>query len=316
MRDPPADGLPSDFLLPTIFHQPWWLTAATGGDHVVAVVMQSGRKIGSFPYVLRPLSGRHSFCGMPRLTPFLGPAIDEGTGASCNRALRRAQTTRELLAQVPPCSGFRHRLHRGTTDTLVYQELGYEASVQFTFEVAAAPPHALWHRLRQPVRELLQRCEKPYRVNVIDDSALFTDTLLATEGCTAHDRAIIESVCRATIGRGQGRIIAAETLAGTIVAAMFIVWDAQAAYCVLTARQRGANDAAALLVWQAIQHSAALGLTFDLDGVGNVFNATFLAGFGGQVSPRYMVSRFSPGYKLSARVRSVFRAGTAGSARL
>ena len=316
MRDRPADAPVPDLLPPTIFHQPWWLTAATGGGYAVAVVMQSGRTIGSFPYVLRPLAGRHAVCGMPGLTPFLGPALDDGTGAACNRTLRRAQTTRELLAQAPPCSGFLHRLHRGTTDTLVYQELGYQTAVQFTFEVAAAPPDALWHGLCKRLRAALGQWETCYRLNVIDDSALFTGGRLAVDGCTASDRAVLESLCRAAIGRGQGRIIAAETLAGSIVAAMFVVWDTQAAYCVLTARRRGyGEDVVAFLLWQAIRHSAARGVTFDLDSRSTAAAPDLLAGFGGHVSPRYVVSRFSAGHKLANVLGPVFGRAGADTAR-
>ena len=300
-----AEMLPCGPLQPTVFHQPWWLNAATDGDYAEAVVMQSGQKIGSFPYVLRSLSGRPGLCGMPKLTRWLGPAVDEGNGAACNRALRRAQITRELLAQVPPCGAFRQKLHRGTSDTLVYQELGYETSVQFTFEVAAAPRDVLWRGMGEPMRAALAECETQHRIRSLDDTALFTRASLGNH--TPRDRAVIERLCQAAIERGQGLILAAETLAGVTAAAVFVVWDRQSAYCVLTARRRGCgNDVIGLLLWHAIQHNAARGIAFDLDGVATALRPECLAGFGGQISPRYIVSRYSPRYKLAGRLRSVF----------
>ena len=306
-----AETLQYDPLMPTVFHQPWWLTAATGGRYLEAVVTQSGRKIGSFPYVEQRVSGRHSLCGMPGLTRFLGPAVDEGPGAACNRVLRRAQVTRDLLTQVPGCSGFWQKLHRNTLDTLVYQELGYATQVAFTFEVAPASPEMLWRTMGRQVRAAIRQAEQAYRVRDLDDAALFA--ALCLDGGAAPGRAgrcspaCIRDVCRAAIEHGQGRIVAAEAPAGNVAAALFYAWDAQAAYCVMMAGGSGSEmSAISLLVWEAIQDAATRGLVFDLEGVLTPANALFLTGFGGQAVPRYVVSRFSRAHKLARGLRNSF----------
>ncbi len=302
LRGPPST-LIFDPLAPTVFHQPWWLSATTDGHYGEAVVMQSGRKVGYLPYAIERLAGGQTLCCMPRLTPVLGPAVIEGTGAAPNRVLRQAQIIRELLAQLPRCSGYRHTLHRGTRDTMVYQEHGYETSVRFTFEVAPAPPQALWRSMREPTRALITQGESRYRVRFLDDDAVLKQIARHAEAADPGEAA--RRACRAAIGRGQGLIVAAETLAGVMDAAILVVWDAQAAYCVLTTRRHDcARDVMAVLLWRAMQACAAGGLTFDL-GCLVTARPDCLAGFGGQVSPRYAVSRYSAAYKVARRLRAV-----------
>ena len=275
--------------------------------------MQSGRKVGSLPYVVQHLAGGQTLCCMPRLTPLLGPATEAGEGAAANRALRRAQITRDLLLQLPPCSGYLHTLHRGTTDTMVYQELGYETSVQFVFEVAPAPPDGLWRAMREPVRALIEQNESRYRIRWLDGDAPFASPGAAASAWAGADTKAAARVCRAAIARGQGGIVGAETLAGTLKAAILVVWDTQAAYCVLARRRRDCTqDIMVGLLWHAMQAVSARGLTFELDGTGAA-SPEQLAGLGGKISPRYVVSRMLAACKLAVRVRSSLHRNATGA---
>ncbi len=304
-----------DPLAPTVFHQPWWLNAVTGGDYAEAVVTQGGRRVGWFPYMLSNILAGHRLCGMPVLTHFLGPAIDEGRGAACNRVLRRAQITRELVAQLPHTSGFWQVMHRGTADTLVYQEMGYDISVQFTFEVAPDEPDVLWGNLRDKARNVIRRAEEQHHVSELDASAfgaVYNDNLARGGTASRYSPALLERACQAAISRGQGRIIAAENTAGQIAAAIFYVWDAQAAYYLLsTRRPDSGNGAVSLLLWQAMQDVAARGVIFDFEGVVTSGSALFFAGFGGVIKPRYVVSRFSFAHRVAGRLSNPFRRGSA-----
>ena len=307
---------PFDPLRPTVFHQPWGLNAATGGDYEEAVVTQSGRMVGCFPYVREPIFGGHFLCGMPPLTHFLGPALDDGTGAACNRVLRRAQITRDLLHKVRGSSGFWQKLHRGTRDTLVYQEQGYDTAVQFTFEVAPKPDDALWRGMRDKTRNVIRRAEEQYRTCELTDVAAFARVYVGNvtaSGQRSHyGEALIRRVCEAAIQRGQGRIIAARAGSGEPAAAIFYVWDTQAAYYLLTTRRRDAgNGAVSLLLWDAMRDIAARGLIFDFEGVVTSGGALFFTGFGGEITPRYVVSKFTLGHKIAGRLSNPFRSRAA-----
>jgi hypothetical protein len=252
---------------------------------------------------------------MPIMTHFLGPDIDEGTGSSCNRALRRAQITRELLAQIPHCSGFWQKLHRGTRDTLVYQDLGYDTSVQFTFELRPAPEPVLWANLRDKTRNVIRRARERLGVNELTDVEAFAAIYvrnLETMGKRSHySQPLLVRTCQAAIQRGHGRIIAATNAAGAVVAAIFYVWDNDAAYYLLSTRSLDAgNGAVSLLLWHAIREVTARGLIFDFEGVVTSGSAFFFNGFGGEVAPRFVVSRFALAHKIVSRLAKPFQRET------
>jgi hypothetical protein len=104
-------------------------------------------------------------------------------------------------------------------------------------------------------------------------------------------------------------VLAARDAAGTIVAAIFYVWDQRSAYYMLTTRAKDAgNGAVSLLLWSAMCHASGLGLIFDFAGVGsNSGRALFSAGFGGTVAPRYVASRYTSTHLAMDWVRMRFR---------
>src|ERR1700682_270055 len=79
-----------DPLAPTIFHEEWWLNAATGGDFDVAEASAGGRTVGRLPFQLTRRLGL-KMIRMPHLTYFLGPAIDTCEGNHSNRFLKRLE---------------------------------------------------------------------------------------------------------------------------------------------------------------------------------------------------------------------------------
>jgi len=89
-------------LIPTIFHEPWWLEIVTGGNYAITEVTDSGRTIGRLYYFLRRRAGGLEYSIMPPMTHFLGPATIDNGGDHTTRFLRRAEITRELVQKLPP----------------------------------------------------------------------------------------------------------------------------------------------------------------------------------------------------------------------
>jgi hypothetical protein len=306
----PIESLRFDPLTPTVFHEPWWLEAATGGRYQETTLSAGGRTVARFPYVLsRALSG-HTLCSLPVLTHFLGPAIDAGSGTAANRALKTAGILRELLGRMPRTSGFYQKLHRETNDTLVFQEQAYSTAVQFTYEIIPQPESAIWSTLRDKTRNVIRRAEPLYEVTDMTDPYRFAalyQAHLAGRGVANHYPRIA-AVCAAALAHGRGRILAAHDRTGSPVAAIFYAWDATTAYYVFTTRHdRAGNGAVSLLLWRAILDSTGRGLIFDFDGVAEPGSRVFYTGFGGRVAPRYIVFRYSLSYRVAQRLSNPFR---------
>jgi hypothetical protein len=303
------DVVRRDPLIPTVFHEPWWLNAASGGHYQEVSVSSGGMVVGRLPFALVPMPARCALCTMPNLTHFLGPGIDAGEGAPANRALKHDGILRELLARLPRFTGFYQKLHRDIADTLVFQDDGYRTSVQFTYEISFAPIGEIWANMRDKTRNVIRRAEEQYSVVNVQDPAEFAavyDRNLQARGMTNYYHAIVP-VCGAALQRDAGRIIAARDSAGRMAAAIFYVWDATSAYYLLSTRSdNAANCAVSLLIWRAIQDSVARGLIFDFDGVATPGSRLFYTGFGGAVAPRYIVSRYTAVHLVTKRVMSPF----------
>jgi hypothetical protein len=301
-----------DPLNPTIFHERWWLIAASDGKYEEISVSAGGRVVGRFPFVVDRVLPGFTLCGMPELSHFLGPAIDAGSGSAANRALRRDRILRDLLEKLPSTTGLYQKLHSGFSDTLVFQELGYRTMVQFTYEIAPAPLPAIWAGMRDKTRNAIRSAQGRYRIAETPDPTRFAALYganLRDRGSTNHYR-VIRQLCEAALWHDRGRIILAFSGDGRPAAGVFYVWDTRAAYYLLSTRNEHAGNAVSLLIWQVIQDCATQGLIFDFDGVATPGSRVFYTGFGGQVKPRYIVSRYSLGHRIAGRLSNPFRLPT------
>ena len=284
-----------DPLRPTIFHEEWWLEAATGNNYDVAEVRTDGRVVGRLPFSVTRRFGVRVI-RMPALTYFLGPAIDDGEGSPNTRYLKRLKITRELIDQLPSASFQYVKCQRNTSDVIAFQELGFRTHVQFTYEIEPIAVDTLWWRLRNKTRNMIRKAEEQFTVTQFTDPdefvRLFRDNLSAKKLQTEIDCTLCRKIISACIDRERGKILIARDDKNQIVAANFCAWDATSAYYLLSTRsQNSGNSASSLLLWEAIKYSLCRGLVFDFAGLGNKGSVLLYSGFGGSVSSRYVAVR-------------------------
>lgn len=300
---PIANDARRDPLIPTIFHEPWWLEAASRGRYEEVTVRSGDRDVGRLPYLRERRLGMHE-CILPDLTPFLGPAVDEGEGRAVQRLIRRRRIIHELLDKLPPHSRFRQRLHGGSADALPFLEYRFSSDAEYTYEIAPAPCEALWVNVRDTTRRVVRRAGE--RSTLIDiEPSLFQhlyETNLRRRGKTFNymwDNGATP-LFEAAIARGRGRLLAARDAAGRIGAGIFFAWDHRTTYLLLSTRSPGAHSGLmSLLIWEAIKQSAAVGRVFDFGGVGTQGSFLFYAGFGGEATPRIVVQQASPIFRMA-----------------
>jgi hypothetical protein len=288
-----------DPLNPTIFHEPWWLEAATAGRYEEVTVSSGGRTVGRLPYLPRTSFGIQA-CVMPELSPFLGPAVDEGNGGTVSRNLRRGEITRDLIEKLPPCSLHHQRLHRDTPDALPFMQYGFTAEAVFTYEVAPDSEEALWLKMRARTHDLVRSAQEQTRLVDLEPEAfrsLYRSHAQKRGKPDYLDQANALPVFEAALSRGRGRLLGARDASGNDLAAIFYVWDDDVTYYVLTTRAPDMqNGVVSRLIWEAMRESAAHGRVFDFAGTGSYGSVLFYAAFGGEVRPRFLVQRTTPFY--------------------
>jgi hypothetical protein len=301
--------LSSDPLVPTVFHEPWWLNAATRGAYEQVEVSEGSRVVGRLPFAVRKLPGR-KISGLPTLTHVLGPAIAEAPGSINTKFLHRYSVTRELIAKLPKVDRFRQKLHRGDPEALGFQSAGFRTGLQLTFEVRANTEIDAWKGLRHKTRNVIRRLQNQLEVADLDDSDEFLgfyQSNLAARGREMFEpKAEVSAVCSAALQNRAGKILCVRDAQRRPVAAALIVFDAQAAYYLMSTRALNApNGAVNLLIWRGICFCIERGLTFDFDGITKEGTIPLYAGFGGQPKPIYIVTRESKKVELVDSCRTI-----------
>jgi hypothetical protein len=297
-------------LTPTVFHEEWWLDAATDGEFAVAEVSSGGRVTGRLPYAARK---RYGIRGIwtPPLTYFLGPGINAGEGSSVNRFLKQLDIHRELIDKLPRSSWQCIRCHGGVTDVIAFQERLFRTYAQFTHLIEPAPIDILWKRMRDKTRNVIRRANEQLTICDLDDPDEFIhvhEQNLERKGeRNSLDLAACRRLLRATHARGRGRMIAARNGKNEIVAANFCAWDARTSFYILCTRSEIAgNGASSLLLWEAIKHAVGKNLVFDFAGMGTPGSILLYSGFGATVCPRYVAVRATGLGRLISEARSLF----------
>ena len=84
-----------------LFHEPWWLSAATDGTIQETTVTRNGRIVGRLPFILTRRFG-FTEISMPAFTHVAGPAVNVGEGKQQTQLIKRLSIVRELIDQMPP----------------------------------------------------------------------------------------------------------------------------------------------------------------------------------------------------------------------
>ena len=165
----------------SLFHEPWWLSATTGGEFMESVVRQGDEIVGRLPYVMKR-SGPFDAVRMPPFTHMLGPVIDAGEGKLQTRLQRRISITRSLIEQLPSHSYFHQHLDPSLdgglaiADGLAFQECKFEVMHQYTFEIdCRRSVDELFAASYLKTRQHVRRAEKEYSVRNVDDAKTFID---------------------------------------------------------------------------------------------------------------------------------------------
>jgi hypothetical protein len=294
----------------TIFHEPWWLDIATGGNWKLASVRdKQGQVVAEMPYSVTR-NGIWEISKMPPLTRTLGPVIADSEEGACSDWRHRYGIMKGLIAQLPECAYFHQRFDPRISDVLAVSLHGFEVSVSFTLTIEPGKLESdVWAGLRQNTRNLIRRASEQLVVRQVLDADVFGDfydaNLDRRNRGNMYGSSVMRQLVRACIVRNSGMVLGAFGPNDDLCAGIVLIWDASAMYYLLSSRTNEAHGGAiSLLLWAAICDARERNLTFDFDGISNAGIFQFLSGFGGTLATRLEVTRVKTDY---AAVRSMLR---------
>ncbi len=308
-------------LFSTVFHQPWWLDAVTGGDWHETKVISNGAVVARLPYVTKRLLGVPAV-GMPPHTYVLGPQLPIIRGAVEPRFSNRRALLTELMTNLPEHKYFNQICDPSVTDGLPFYALGYDSSVKYTLRVTPrGTTDQMLQRMRKQVRYDIRKAEKMLSVDLdlgIDEFCHFFNVCTQANNKQWWSKRFVRRadaikirLYEACIREGAGCLLAARDSAGILRAAILLVWGDGVIYYLLTAHDAQPEGAGSvkLLIWEGIKLAQRMGMIFDFHGLPRPGAINILTGFGGVVANRIVVTKIPPALYLAREVASRLRFG-------
>jgi lipid II:glycine glycyltransferase (peptidoglycan interpeptide bridge formation enzyme) len=271
-----------------LFQQPWWLDAVAPGAWDAAVVTNDGEVVGRLPYVRMRRFGL-TVLGQPLLTQFLGPWLRPGTGKIHTRLEREYEILRGLIAALPKHDVFLQDFHHSLTNCLPFYWQGFSQSVRYTYVIEELDDlDAIWNGFRKTVRAHIRKAEQEIVVRATDDVepfiALHRMTYERQGMALPYSADLIRRLDAACKARGVRRILLAEGADGTPHAAVYLVWDAESAYSLMSGNdpRLRSSGAISLLRWEAIKFAREVTRRFDFEGSMLEPVERFFRAFGGR----------------------------------
>ena len=190
---------------------------------------------------------------------------------------------------MPKHDVFLQDFHHSITNCLPFYWQGFSQSVRYTYIIEELDDlDTIWAGFRKTVRAHIRKAEQEIVVRAIDDVEPFIALNRMTyerQGMPMpYSAELIRRLDAACSARGVRRILLAEGADGTPHAAVYLVWDAESAYSLMSGNDPHlrSSGAISLLRWEAIKFARQVTRRFDFEGSMLQPVERFFRAFGGR----------------------------------
>ncbi len=257
---------------PTIFQQPFWLDAVAPNKWRMIEVKKGEQVEARLPYVVKKRFG-FTWLIMPPLTQTLGPWFASHATKYVKQLSRQHDSITALIEQLPPFDYFSQTFHYSITNWLPFYWRSFEQTTRYTYVIEdLSDLDAVWRETRENIRTDVRKAQKQLTVRSdlsLEDFLDLNEMTFKRQGMALpYSRELVVRLDRACQKHNCRQMFFAEDTQGRLHAAIYVVWDDQAAYYLMSGsdpelRNSGATS---LLVWEAIQFAATVTQTFDFEG--------------------------------------------------
>ncbi len=287
-----------------IFQQPWWLNAVAGNQWEEIVLQKGGKIIARMPYILKKKWGL-KLSLMPAFTQALGPWIQPLDGKYATRLSRERKILKNLAKQLPVFDYFDQNFHYSITNWLPFYWQNFEQTTRYTYVIDdLSDPEKIWGGFKGNIRREIRKAQE--KLTVVSDlgvSELWRMYLLTFERQNTtpqYSFASFKRLDNACKNNNARKLLFAVDDQERTHAALYVVWDANAAYYLIGGadpelRNSGASS---LLMWETIKYVSGKTEKFDFEGSMIESIERFFRGFGGHQKRYFRISKMSRKVKL------------------
>jgi len=257
-----------------LFSQAWWLDAAAGDrGWDVALVEKEGQILASLPYVKKKRCG-FTVLTQPPLTQNLGPWLSMGCDLKSSKKLAyEKDVLQELYAQLPRYDYYVQNWHYSRINWLPLYWMNFSQTTRYTYVLKdISNIDSVVANFEHSKRKNIKKSEKIVTV-VFDVSAreFYNNhelTLRKQGQKISYSFDLFERLYNAGYKNNAAKTIAAFDEAGNMHAALFVVWDKDSAYDLISTIDPDfrTHGAASLLVREAVEYVSQFVNKFDFEG--------------------------------------------------
>jgi lipid II:glycine glycyltransferase (peptidoglycan interpeptide bridge formation enzyme) len=297
-----------------IFEESWWLDAVAPNTWDAVEIDKDGEVIARLPYVVKNKMGL-TLLTMPKLTPLLGPWLQESTAKYSKQLAQEKDLYGALIEKLPSYDYLVLNFHYSMTSWLPFYWHGFKQTTRYSYVLENIQDLDLvWAGFQENIRREIRKAQKKVIVRKDLDVNKFLDINLLTfqrQGKNLpYSRELVQNLDAACDRHQARQMFFAEDPQGRIHAAIYIVWDRNSAYYLMGGgdpelRNSGATS---LLMWEAIKFAATVTKKFDFEGSIVEPIERFFRAFGGRQIPYFQVSKTSQRMQLLLSGREMVRA--------
>ena len=283
-----------------LFSQAWWLDIVCGSGNWGVCLVENPEEINaSMPYFVRKIFGLTEIT-LPPLTQNMGPWIRSSESKYAKKLGREKDLMGELIAQLPKYDKFVQGWHPSMQNWLPFYWAGFSQTTRYTYVLDdLSNMDKVWAGFQANIRTDIRKASNKHGLTVRDDVPIqrFLDLNRATfarQGMELpYSSKFAMNVGNEALKRHQGKIFVAEDDEGQLHAGVFIVWDNQSAYYLMSGgdpklRNSGATS---FLMWHAIQFASTVTKKFDFEGSMIEPVERFCRAFGAIQTPYFIVTK-------------------------
>lgn len=255
-----------------VFSKDWWLDSVAEDNWDVVLVEKGNEIIASLPFVIKKRFGFRVIT-MPVLTQNLGPWLRPSTAKYSKKLAEEKDLLQELYTQLPSYDHYHQNWHLSRTNWLPLYWLNYNQTVRYTYVIPdLSNIETVVKEFEHSKRKNIKKSEKIVKV-VFDISAYdFYEnhkmTLQKQGQKISYSYEVFSSLYINGYAQNSARTIAAYDEDGNLHAALFVVWDNNSAYDLISTIDPDFRTfgAASLLVQEIIRYVSQFVNKFDFEG--------------------------------------------------
>lgn len=283
-----------------IFSRDWWLDATAGKENWdVAVAEKDGNLVAALPYVYKRRYGL-TILSQPGLTQTLGPWLRKADSKYSSSLGQQKDLMEELIAQLPQFSHYVQNWHYSQSNWLPFFWNGFKQTTRYTYVLPdLRDEQLLWNGLQSNIRGYIRKATDRFGLKVrddlhIDDFLKINQLVFDRQGINRpYSETLVKRLDEACAKRNARKIILAEDDQGRRHAGIYLIWDENSAYCLMSGShpQLRSSGAISLCRWEAIKFARSVTRRFDFEGSMLEPVERFCRSFGAVQMPYFTVSK-------------------------